>query len=84
LAHWERLFGQGFAGLLVFAYQIAGDRAPLAVERLFSFRERRYGFLGIRLNDYAEQARLISPKWDTVAMPRGGFRRLAQPLDELI
>jgi hypothetical protein len=84
LAHWERLFGQAFSGLLVFAYQIAGDRAPLPAERLFTFRERSYGFLGIRLNDYAERARLISPKWDTVAMSPRGFRRLARPMDELI
>jgi hypothetical protein len=84
LAQWERLFGKGFAGLLVFAYQIAGDRAPLPAERLFAFRARLYGFLGIRLNDYAERARLISPRWDTVAMSPNGFRRLAMPLDELI
>jgi hypothetical protein len=84
LAHWERLFGQSFSGLLVFAYQIAGSRAPLPAERLFAFRQRLYGFLGIRLNDYAERARLISPKWDTVAMSPRGFRRLARPLDELI
>ena len=33
---------------------------------------------------YAERARLISPKWDTVAMSPRGFRRLARPMDELI
>jgi hypothetical protein len=30
LAHWERLFGSQFGELLVFAYNIVGDRAPLA------------------------------------------------------
>ena len=48
----RELFGQAFSGLLVFAYQIAGERAPLPAERLFTFRERLYGFLGIRLNEY--------------------------------
>ena len=42
LAQWERLFGQSFRGLLVFAYQIAGNRSPLPTERLFAFRDRLY------------------------------------------
>jgi hypothetical protein len=84
LAQWERLFGAGFAGLFVFAYQVAGDRAPLPQDRLFGFRDRLYGFIGIRLRQYIEAARLISPAWDTVAMPASGFRRLAQPVDELL
>ncbi len=29
LAQWEQLFGPGFCGLFVFAYNILGDRAPL-------------------------------------------------------
>src|SRR5687768_6747298 len=32
LANWETLFGSQFAGLLVFAYNVVGDRAPLAAD----------------------------------------------------
>ena len=60
LAAWEQLFGAGFRGMLVFAYAIAGDRSPLPAERLFEFRERLYGFVGVRLHDYACFARPIS------------------------
>lgn len=84
LAHWERLFGEGFAGLFVFAYCVVGERAPLPEERLFTFREQRYGFIGIRLQDYAEEARQISPKWDTVALPTQRFRSLARPLESYL
>ena len=84
LAQWERLFGEGFLGLFVFAYQIIGERAPLPAKRLFVHCQRTYGFVGIQLNQYVEKARMISPKWDTVAMPARGFRRLARPLDELL
>ncbi len=84
LAQWERLFGGGFTGLFVFAYNILGDRAPLACEQLFTFRERLYGFVAVRLMDYAGHARPISPKWDTLAMPAAAFRRHARPLDELL
>lgn len=84
LARWERLFGGGFTGLFVFAYNVLGDRAPLAYEQLFTFRERLYGFVAVRLMDYAGHARPISPRWDTLAMPASAFRRYARPLDELL
>jgi hypothetical protein len=84
LARWEGLFGPGFVGLFVFAYEILGDRAPLPAEQLFEHRGRLYGFVAVRRSDYAACARPISPSWDTVAMPTADFRRLARPLEELL
>lgn len=83
LARWQELFGGGFEGLFVFAYHVVGDRSPLPREQLFTFRNRLYGFVGVRLPEYIEAARLISPKWDTVAMSARGFRALARPVAEL-
>jgi len=84
LAQWETLFGESFRGLLVFAYNIVGDRAPLPAEQLFEFREAIYGFVGVTLTDYAAYCRPISPRWDTVAMPAADFRRLARPVEEFL
>lgn len=81
LSRWERLFGERFGGLLVFAYNIVGQRAPLPEEQLYCFRGGLYGFVGIRVTDYAMHARTISPRWDTLAMPAALFRQLAAPLD---
>ncbi len=81
LAQWEELFGETFRALFVFAYNIVGDRAPLAPDELFEHRGSLYGFVGIELSTYVELARPISPSWDTVAMPTADFRRLARPLD---
>jgi hypothetical protein len=81
LAQWERLFGEGFEGLFVFAYCVVGDRAPVPESRLFAYRDLKYGFIGIRLSDYAQEARQISPKWDTVALPAERFRSLARPVE---
>ena len=50
LAEWERLFGESFCGLFVFAYNILGHRTPLPEEALFEFREKRYGFVAVRLS----------------------------------
>jgi len=84
LSRWEKVFGDRFEGLFVFAYNIHGDRSPLPVEQLFEFRGGLYGFVAIRLGHYAAHARQISPRWDTVAMPVEQFRQLAQPLETLL
>lgn len=81
---WERLFGEQFAGLFVFAYNVVGDRAPLPAENLFSYRGALYGFVGIRLREYASHARPISSAWDTVAMPTERFRDLAEPVESFL
>jgi hypothetical protein len=84
LAQWEELFGPGFRGLFVFAYDVLGDRSPLPAEELFQCRGSCYGFVAVPLGDYAAHARPISPRWDTWAMPAAEFRRFARPLAELL
>jgi hypothetical protein len=81
LWRWERLFGSRFAGLFVFAYQVVGDRGPLPRDMLFEFRESLYGFIGIRVTDYARSSKLLSASWDTVTVPGATFRELAAPVD---
>lgn len=81
---WQNLFGGRFRSLFVFAYNIVGESSPLPPEQLFEFREVRYAFLGVQLEHYTAQAKLISQKWDTLAMPTAEFRRWAQPMDDLL
>jgi hypothetical protein len=82
LARWETLFGGQFAGLLVFAYWVVDDVAPVPPERLFAHHERLYGFIGIRLDHYLTFGRIISPKWNTLSVPSATFRSLARPVEE--
>jgi hypothetical protein len=83
LASWEALLGPHFSGLLVFAYQVVGDRAPLAPEELFVHRGRLYGFVGVRLDHYTSFARPLSRRWNTVSVSVPQFRALARPAREL-
>lgn len=82
LARWERWFGEQFGGLFVFAYNVIGDRSPLPAERLFEFRGGLYGFVGIRVRDYAMHARRISARWNTLAISATQFRQLAAGADD--
>jgi hypothetical protein len=83
LAGWEELLGAGSVGMLVFAYNVIGDQAPLPAAELFAHRGRLYGFVGIRLDHYASFARPLSPRWGTVTMSVPRFRELARPVREL-
>ncbi|MCA9245779.1 MAG: HYExAFE family protein [Planctomycetales bacterium] len=78
LERWEQLFGGGFRGLLVFAYLLVRDRAPVPPSEIFDFRGQAYAFVGIELDVYRRYARPISDRWDTVAMPAPRFREHAQ------
>jgi hypothetical protein len=83
LALWQEHFGPGFEPLLVFAFHLVADRSPVGPERLYHFRGGVYAFVGVRLVDYAAEARLLSPSWDTMYMPTAGFRSCAVPCDDL-
>ncbi len=82
LSAWQDLFGSRFHSIFVFAYNIVGDRSPLPEELLFPFRDNRYAFVGIRLDEYAASAHRISQSWGTVAMPTARFRQLAAPIED--
>ena len=84
LSRWETIFGRGFQGLLVFAYDVLGDRSPIDRSRLFEFQNRYYAFLGIPLSVYYRECRPLSPRWRTVSMPNAKFRQMVVPLDELL
>ena len=68
----------------MFGYHVLGDRSPLPLDQCFEFRQRLYAFVAVRLDDYAVWSRPVSTRWDTVAMPTAVFRRVAQPVEELL
>jgi hypothetical protein len=81
LVRWSELFGPGWQGLLVFAYQVlpavelADDTADL-----WTWRGRRYLLRAVPVEDYREHMRVRSPRWGTVSLPRAAFREVVRPL----
>lgn len=84
MARWQSKFGESSIALLVFAYEVVGDRAPLESERLFEYRDRRYAFLAVRVADYIQFSHQLSEKWQTVALSAAEFRQCAIPFDSLL
>ncbi len=81
LERWMALFGPGYQGLLVFAYQVL-PQVPLPQDTLdlWTWRGRRYLLRAVAVGDYRSQMRVRSPRWGTVTLPGSVFRGLARPL----
>ena len=76
LARWETVFGAGYRGLLVFAYDVPRERRTPELAAPFAFRDREYAFYGVWANDYRQSQRPRSPRWETVWLPSQPFRAL--------
>lgn len=83
LAQWQRVFGDGFEAVLVFAYWLTDSQGRLPSARAHAFRDEYYSFLSVQLDDYRRYCRPRSAKWRTVTVPAANFRRLARPIDVL-
>jgi hypothetical protein len=80
LERWERSFGSGSQGLLVFIYHILPvvDLPPGTID-LWHWRGRRYLMRAIPVLDYKTAMRDRSRKWGTVHLPGASFRALVRP-----
>lgn len=80
LERWSELFGPGYRGLLVFAYEVLPE-VPLFADTddLWTWRTRRYLLRAVAVDDYRRNMRVRSPKWRTVTLPRPVFRELVRP-----
>ena len=83
LARWAALFGDGYVGLLVFAYHVLAEvRLPDDTPDLFIWRNKRYLLRAVDVDEYRRHLRVRSPKWGTVAVPGRIFRDLVHPVSE--
>jgi hypothetical protein len=80
LARWEEIFGQGFAGLLVFCYHLQEREAADLFSVVHPFRSSFYGMVGVWRGDYGSECRTRSKVWGTASVPTKKFRKLLQPI----
>lgn len=79
LTTWQDVFGEGFSGVIVFAYWIDPPIAP--EEGMFLHRDRWYWLWGVALDEYRNSMKRRSEKWGTVALAAADFRQLARPIE---
>ena len=79
LRTWERLFGPGYEGAIVFVYQ-CDDQPPDGLFQETILRDGRwYAVRAIALDDYESAMKTRSPRWRTVDLPARAFERLSRP-----
>jgi hypothetical protein len=80
MQRWQRVFGQGYHGLLVFNYLLGPDETPADDwGDVWPCHGERYLLRAITIEDYCQDVRVRSPRWDTVHIPTASFRRHARP-----
>ena len=79
LRTWERLFGEGFEGALVFVYECAEQPPDGLFDEVIEEGGRWYAVRAIGLDDYEGAMKTRSPRWRTVDLPTEAFERLARP-----
>ena len=83
LGQWEAVFGQGYMGVFVFAYWLAGDGQAEGAD-LHRFEGRLYSFWVAELAGYRTCMKPRSAAWQTVYVPRRLFRHWALPFDRYL
>ncbi len=84
LGQWEKVFGDDFRAVLVFAYWLQGPPQRAPFDDVHIFREKSYGFVGIGLDRYVAGARPRSAKWETITMPTAEFRKEISDIAALV
>ncbi len=79
LRTWERLFGDGFEGALVFVYQCEDQPPDGLFDEVIEEGGRWYAVRAIGLDEYEGAMKTRSPRWRTVDLPTEAFERLARP-----
>jgi hypothetical protein len=84
LREWEKVFGDDFMAVLVFAYWLQGPAERSPFDDVHLFRDRLYAFLAIPLGDYVSAARPRSAKWRTITMPSAAFAEAARDVSTFL
>ena len=80
LREWQKVFGEDFQAVLVFAYLLQGPPSRAPFEDVHVFRQSHYAFVGIPLEEYVFAAKPRSAKWQTITVASAGFAKMARDI----
>jgi len=87
LSQWLSRFRNDFPAaeaFFVFAFRFANIDVETDGWDVYDYNGRRFLFLAIPLEKYAEAMKIRSPKWQTVTLPAEDFRRWATSLYDIL
>jgi len=87
LKHWHSVFTSEkpkSRTVFVFAFQFANIDVETDGLPVYDWDDKRFLFLAVPLDKYAETMKVRSPKWQTVTMNAEDFRQWAIPIEKLL
>jgi hypothetical protein len=84
LTNWRKVFGSNHQAIFIFAYKIENVDVDFDGNESFYFEANRYVFFGIELDDYRRFMKQRSPKWKTVNLPAGQFKRCVVAISDFL
>lgn len=79
LEQWQKLFGEEFRPIFVFAYCLHQQPPDALFEEIFTFGDKWYALREVDLRDYRREMVLRSRRWQTVHVPKKAFLRISRP-----
>ena len=79
LGQWQKLFGEDFRPIFVFAYCLRQQPPDALFEEIFTFQDKWYALREVDLGDYRREMVLRSERWQTVHVPKEAFLRISRP-----
>lgn len=84
LREWERVFGEGFTGMLVFAYWLQGPPRNAPFEDVHFYRQKHYAFAAVPVAEYVAVAKPRSERWQTLSAPTAEMVRICRDIIEFL
>ncbi len=84
LTEWQKIFGKGFRGALVFLYWCDEQPPDALFHEIFEFGGRWYAVLAAEVDAYREHMKQRSPKWQTMHVPAEAWQTISRPLVEML
>jgi hypothetical protein len=84
LENWIKIFSSRYQGLFVFAYKLENIDVDSDGREVYEYKDGRYVFVAVRLNDYMKDATVRSKKWKTVHLGAKFYKSCAIRPDKLI
>ena len=85
LRQWAQVFGDAFAGMLVFAYWLTAPQFGSPFEGAeHAYAGRRYVLAAMPAQWYAQHCKPRSRRWGTLAVPAATFRRALRSVDDFL
>ena len=84
MLQWQSAFGDPFRSAFLFTYQLTRNDCLEELESRFECDEKIYAFYLVWVDEFQTAMQLVSPSWQTFALPRSEYQKFRIPFFSLL